>query len=46
MNQATYSFIFLLLFISIVQCKKYLVEVEDEKGGRDNHIRKGKYINN
>ena len=46
MNQAAFSFIFLILFISIVQCKKYLVEVEDEKGGGDNHIRKGKFVNN
>ena len=32
MNRITFSFIFLLSLINIVQCKKYLVEVEDKKG--------------
>ena len=32
MNWITFSFIFLLSLINIVQCKKYLVEVEDKKG--------------
>ena len=31
MNRVTFSLIFLLLLIKIVQCKKYLVEVEDKK---------------
>ena len=31
MNRITFSFIFLLSLINIVQCKKYLVEVEDKK---------------
>ena len=31
MNRVTFSLIFLLLLINIVQCKKYLVEVEDKK---------------
>ena len=33
MNRITFSFILPLLVINIVQCKKYLVEVDDEKGG-------------
>ena len=32
MNWITFSFIFLLSLINIVQCKKYLVEVEDKNG--------------
>ena len=32
MKRITFSFIFLLSLINIVQCKKYLVEVEDKKG--------------
>ena len=31
MNRITFSCIFLLSLINIVQCKKYLVEVEDKK---------------
>ena len=31
MNRVTFSLIFLLLLINSVQCKKYLVEVEDKK---------------
>ena len=31
MNRITFSYIFLLSLINIVQCKKYLVEVEDKK---------------
>merc|ERR1712024_48896 len=32
MNRITFSCILLLSLINIVQCKKYLVEVEDKKG--------------
>ena len=32
MKRITFSFIFLLSLINIVQCKKYLVEVEDKNG--------------
>ena len=32
MKRITFSYIFLLSLINIVQCKKYLVEVEDKKG--------------
>ena len=31
MSQVTFSYIFLVLFVSIVHCKKYLIEVEDKK---------------
>ena len=31
MNRVTFSLIFLLLLINSVQCKKYLLEVEDKK---------------
>ena len=31
MNRITLSYIFLLSLINIVECKKYLVEVEDKK---------------
>ena len=34
MKRITFSFIFLLSLINIVQCKKYLVEVEDKKGDK------------
>merc|ERR1712241_4980 len=38
MNRITFSFNFLLLLTNIVQCRKYLVEVEDEKGGKNKDV--------
>ena len=38
MNRITFSFNFLLLLTNIVQCRKYLVKVEDEKGGKNKDV--------
>ena len=38
MSQVTFSYIFLVLFVSIVHCKKYLIEVEDEKKSGDEYL--------